>query len=104
MTRLDRMSSNRQVAQLAATLGREFDYELLAAVATVDEQTLWAELAKRSSSSGLSDVARDCATPSPASIALAPTRTPSISIHSVSLLPLPTFTPREITFSCKKSS
>jgi len=46
MTRLDRMSSNRQVAQLAATLGREFDYELLAAVATVDEPTLWAELAK----------------------------------------------------------
>jgi predicted ATPase/energy-coupling factor transporter ATP-binding protein EcfA2 len=46
MTRLDRMSSNRQVAQLAATLGREFDYELLAAVAAVDEQTLWAELAK----------------------------------------------------------
>jgi len=46
MARLDRMSSNREVAQLAATLGREFDYELLAAVATVNEQTLRAELAK----------------------------------------------------------
>src|ERR1700680_2134021 len=46
MARLDRMSSNREVAQLAATLGREFDYELLAAVVTVDEQTLRAELAK----------------------------------------------------------
>jgi predicted ATPase len=46
MARLDRMSSNREVAQLAASLGREFDYELLAAVATVNEQTLRAELAK----------------------------------------------------------
>lgn len=46
MTRLDRMASNREVAQLAATLGREFDYEMLAAVVSVDEQTLQAELAK----------------------------------------------------------
>jgi predicted ATPase len=46
MVRLDRMSSNREVAQLAATLGREFDYELLAAIVTVDEETLQAELAK----------------------------------------------------------
>jgi predicted ATPase/energy-coupling factor transporter ATP-binding protein EcfA2 len=46
MTRLDRMSSNRQVAELAATLGREFGYDLLAAVATVDEETLSAELGK----------------------------------------------------------
>ena len=46
MVRLDRMSSNREVAQLAATLGREFDYELLAAVVTVNEKTLQAELAK----------------------------------------------------------
>jgi predicted ATPase len=46
MARLDRMSSNREVAQFAATLGREFDYELLAAVVTIDEQTLRAELAK----------------------------------------------------------
>jgi predicted ATPase len=38
--RLDHISSNREVAQLAATLGREFDYELLAAVVTVNEPTL----------------------------------------------------------------
>ena len=46
MARLDHMSSNREVAQLAATLGREFDYELLAAVVTVNEETLQDELAK----------------------------------------------------------
>ena len=46
MARLDRMSSNREVAQFAATLGREFHYELLAAVVNVDEPTLQAELAK----------------------------------------------------------
>jgi predicted ATPase/energy-coupling factor transporter ATP-binding protein EcfA2 len=46
IARLDRMASNREVAQLAATLGRRFDYDLLAAVAPVDEQTLRAELAK----------------------------------------------------------
>jgi predicted ATPase len=46
MARLDRMSSNREVAQFAATLGREFQYDLLAAVVSVDEPTLQAELAK----------------------------------------------------------
>ena len=46
MARLDRMEGERELAQLAATLGREFEYELLAAVATVDELTLQAELAK----------------------------------------------------------
>src|SRR5262249_46956680 len=46
MARLDRMASNREVVQLAATLGREFSYELLAAVAPLDEPTLAAELAK----------------------------------------------------------
>jgi hypothetical protein len=46
MARLDRMSVDRDIAQLAATLGREVDYALLAAVVTVDEQTLRAELAK----------------------------------------------------------
>ena len=35
--RLDRMEGDREVAQLAATLGREFSYELLAAVAAMDE-------------------------------------------------------------------
>ena len=39
MARLDRISDNRDVAQVAATLGREFDYDLLAAVVTIDEQT-----------------------------------------------------------------
>ena len=40
------MDGDRDVALLAATLGREFSYDLLAAVATVDEATLQAELAK----------------------------------------------------------
>ena len=44
--RLNRMSINRGVAQFAATLGREFAYELLASVVMIDEQTLRAELAK----------------------------------------------------------
>jgi predicted ATPase len=46
MARLDRMESNREVAHFAATLGREFRYEMLAAVVSVDEPTLQAELAK----------------------------------------------------------
>ena len=46
MARLDRMSSDREVAQIASTLGREFDYDLLAAVVTIDEQALRVELAK----------------------------------------------------------
>ena len=46
MGRMDRMSSNREVAQLAATLGHEFQYETLAAVVRTDEQTLLAELDK----------------------------------------------------------
>src|SRR5262249_10254163 len=45
MDRLDRLEGDREVAQLAAALGREFAYELLAAAATVDEPTLQAELA-----------------------------------------------------------
>jgi tetratricopeptide (TPR) repeat protein len=45
MARLDRMESGRQLAQLASALGREFEYELLAAVANLDEPTLQAELA-----------------------------------------------------------
>ncbi len=43
MARLDRMEGERDVAQLAATLGREFSYELLAAVAGMDEPTLQLE-------------------------------------------------------------
>jgi predicted ATPase len=46
MARLDRMESEREVAQLAAVLGREFSYELLAAVAGVDEPTLQSELTR----------------------------------------------------------
>jgi predicted ATPase len=46
MARLDRIEGDREVAQLAATLGREVGYEPLAAAATVDEPTLQAELAK----------------------------------------------------------
>ncbi len=46
MTRLDRMEGEREVAQLAATLGREFSHELLVAVAGLDEPTLQEELAK----------------------------------------------------------
>jgi serine/threonine protein kinase/predicted ATPase len=45
MTRLDRMEDERDLAQLAATLGREFSYDVLAVVAGVDESTLQAELA-----------------------------------------------------------
>jgi serine/threonine protein kinase/predicted ATPase len=46
MARLDRMEGGRDLAQLAATLGREFTYDVLAAVAGVDEPTLQAELAE----------------------------------------------------------
>src|SRR5262249_29510969 len=46
MARLDRMEGERDLAQLAATLGREFSYDVLAAVASVDEPTLQAELAE----------------------------------------------------------
>jgi serine phosphatase RsbU (regulator of sigma subunit)/energy-coupling factor transporter ATP-binding protein EcfA2 len=44
--RLDRMSSNREVVQLAATLGREFHYDILAAALSGDTQMLLAELEK----------------------------------------------------------
>jgi serine/threonine protein kinase/tetratricopeptide (TPR) repeat protein len=46
MARLDQMESERDLAQIAATLGRTFSYELLAAVANRDEPTLKDELAK----------------------------------------------------------
>ena len=45
MARLDRMAGDRELAQLAATFGREFSYEVLSAVATADEPELQAELA-----------------------------------------------------------
>jgi hypothetical protein len=42
----DRMEGEREIAQVGSALGREFSYELLAAVANQDETTLNAELAK----------------------------------------------------------
>ena len=46
LARLDRMDGDLDVVQLAATLGREFTYELIAAVSTLDDTTLRAELGK----------------------------------------------------------
>ena len=46
MARLDRLEGGRELAQLAAVLGREFSHEVLAAVAAVDEPTLHADLAE----------------------------------------------------------
>ena len=46
LARLDRLSEARQVAQLGATLGREFLYELLHAVSSLSEEDLRAALAK----------------------------------------------------------
>jgi predicted ATPase len=40
MARLDRLATTREIAQVGATLGREFSYELLHAVSPVDEATL----------------------------------------------------------------
>jgi predicted ATPase len=46
LARLDRLSDARQVAQLGATLGREFSHELLQAVAPLSETDLHAALGK----------------------------------------------------------
>ena len=46
MARLDRLPQAREIAQLGAVLGREFAYELLQAVASLDEATLQAGLAQ----------------------------------------------------------
>ncbi|MBI3246237.1 MAG: AAA family ATPase, partial [Deltaproteobacteria bacterium] len=40
MARLDRLGSAKEIAQLGATLGREFSYELLRAVSPLDEEAL----------------------------------------------------------------
>ena len=40
MARLDRLGSSKEVAQLGATLGREFSYELLAALSSFDRESL----------------------------------------------------------------
>jgi class 3 adenylate cyclase/predicted ATPase len=46
MARLDRIASDREVVQVAATLGREFSYELLQAVMPMEGAALQAELDK----------------------------------------------------------
>jgi tetratricopeptide (TPR) repeat protein len=46
LQRIDRMSSHREIAQMAATLGREFPYEMLAAVVRESAATLLDELDK----------------------------------------------------------
>jgi class 3 adenylate cyclase/predicted ATPase len=46
MARLDQLNTAKEVAQLGAVLGREFPYELLAAIAPQDEATLQAGLAQ----------------------------------------------------------
>lgn len=46
MARLDRLGSARELAQVAATLGREFSYELIRAVAPADERALDQALAR----------------------------------------------------------
>ena len=40
MARLDRLATAREIAQLGATLGREFSYDLLHAVSPLDDATL----------------------------------------------------------------
>jgi len=46
MVRLDRLAAVKELAQLGATLGREFSYEVLHAVSLLDEDTLQRALAQ----------------------------------------------------------
>lgn len=46
MARLDRLASVRDIAQLGATIGREFTFELLSSVASIDEGALQSALAQ----------------------------------------------------------
>ena len=46
MARLDRLGTTKEVAQLTATLGREFSYELLRAVSPWNEESLQQSLAR----------------------------------------------------------
>jgi class 3 adenylate cyclase/predicted ATPase len=46
MARLDRLATVKEVAQMGATLGREFTYELLSAVSLLDEETLKRDLSR----------------------------------------------------------
>jgi class 3 adenylate cyclase/tetratricopeptide (TPR) repeat protein len=52
MARLDQLSPGKALAQLAATLGREFSYEMLRAIASMDEELLLREL-RRMEEAGL---------------------------------------------------
>ncbi|HEX8824082.1 MAG TPA: adenylate/guanylate cyclase domain-containing protein [Archangium sp.] len=52
MARLDQLSPGKALAQLAATLGREFSYEMLRAISSMDEETLLREL-RRMEEAGL---------------------------------------------------
>ena len=46
MARLDRLGPAKEVAQIGATLGREFSYELIQAVSPREETSLQQALAK----------------------------------------------------------
>ncbi|MGE0820624.1 MAG: adenylate/guanylate cyclase domain-containing protein [Candidatus Binatia bacterium] len=46
MARLDRLNTAKEIAQLGATLGREFSYELLQAVSPVEESSLQEAITK----------------------------------------------------------
>src|SRR5262245_52875642 len=46
MARLDRLVSAKGIAQLAAVIGRQFAYDLLAMVSQLDEVTLQRELSR----------------------------------------------------------
>jgi class 3 adenylate cyclase/predicted ATPase len=46
MARLDRLGTGKEVAQVGAALGRTFQYELLRAIASIDDSTLQDALAK----------------------------------------------------------
>ena len=46
MARLDRLGTGKEVAQVGAALGRTFSYELLRAIASIDDRTLQDALAK----------------------------------------------------------
>jgi predicted ATPase/class 3 adenylate cyclase len=46
MARLDQMNTAKEVAQLGSVMGREFDYEVIQAISSQDEETLQASLAQ----------------------------------------------------------
>ena len=50
MARLDRLSTSKLVAQIAATIGREFSYQLLLAVSHLDDRVLQHELGQLTAS------------------------------------------------------